>query len=61
MTLTGGDTDKYMRFGDTYVKCSDGSLDVKRTGAEEFTYPAGERADVEGGQSRGGRRRLFGR
>ncbi|MBO0679125.1 hypothetical protein JRC04_16800 [Mycolicibacterium sp. S2-37] len=59
VTLAGGDTDKYMRFGDAYVKHDDGSLDVKRTGAEAFTYAAGEWADVEGDQSKGGRRRFF--
>lgn len=33
VTLQDGATDKYMRFGDAYVKHNDGSLDVVRCGA----------------------------
>ncbi len=48
-----GGTDKYMRFGDTYIKHSDGSLDVFRSGARNpFNYPSGEWSDVEGDQKR---------
>jgi hypothetical protein len=35
VTLQDGDTDKYMRFGDTYVKQDDGTLNVVRDGAKE--------------------------
>ena len=35
VTLQDGDTDKYMRFGDTYIKHNDGTLDVVRDGAKE--------------------------
>jgi hypothetical protein len=34
VTLPDGRTDKYMRFGDAYVKHHDGGLDVVRTGAK---------------------------
>jgi hypothetical protein len=57
--LAGGDTDKYMRFGDTYVKQIDGTLDVCRTGAKTLTYSPGEWANVEGDQRRSGRRGFF--
>lgn len=30
VTLRDGDADKYMRFGDTYLKYDDGTLDVIR-------------------------------
>jgi hypothetical protein len=53
VTLTGGGTDQYMRFGDAYVKNHDGSLDVVRTGAKEaHSYASGEWTDVEGDQKR---------
>ena len=35
VTRQDGDTDKYMRFGDTYVKHDDGTLDVIRDGSDE--------------------------
>ncbi|TFV61481.1 hypothetical protein E4P42_00860 [Mycobacterium sp. PS03-16] len=56
VTLPSGDTDRYMRFGDAYVKRHDGTLDVMRTGAEPFTYAAGEWTDVNGDQRRARRR-----
>ncbi|OBB60072.1 hypothetical protein A5757_10380 [Mycobacterium sp. 852013-51886_SCH5428379] len=59
VTLAGGDTVAYMRFGDTYVKRDDGSLDVKRTGATTLTYAAEEWSDVAGDQAKSGRRGFF--
>lgn len=59
VTLPGGSTDKYLRFGDAYVKRGDGALDVHRRGTETLTYAAGEWTDVEGDQRRSGRRGLF--
>ena len=48
-----GGTDRYMRFGDTYIMHSDGSLDVFRGGARNpYNYPPGEWSDVEGDQKR---------
>jgi hypothetical protein len=35
VTLQDGDTDQYMRYGDTYIKHNDGALDVVRDGAKE--------------------------
>jgi hypothetical protein len=35
VTLQDGATDKYMRFGDAYVKHNDGSLDVVPCGAQQ--------------------------
>jgi hypothetical protein len=57
VTLRGGGTDKYMRFGDAYVKHHDGSLDVVRTGATHaFSYASGEWTDVQGDQKRSKKR-----
>jgi hypothetical protein len=49
VTLQHGDTDKYTRFGDTYIEYDDGSLDVIRGGEEEpHSYPPGAWSSVEG-------------
>jgi hypothetical protein len=56
VTLTGGGTDKYMRFGDAYVKRQDGTLDVIRTGAKPVSYSSGSWIDVVGNQKRFKRR-----
>ncbi|MCV7413511.1 hypothetical protein [Mycobacterium florentinum] len=49
VTLQGGATEKYMRFGDVYVKRSDGSLDIVRTGAKRpHSYAPGEWSEVQG-------------
>jgi hypothetical protein len=54
VTLRDGDTDKYMRFGDAYVKHNDGTLDVLRTGAKRpYSYAPGVWTDVEGDQKHG--------
>jgi hypothetical protein len=53
VTLADGGTDKYMRFGDAYVKHHDGSLDVLRSGAKEaVSYASGEWSDVHGDQKK---------
>jgi len=52
VTLADGKTDEYRRFGDAYVKRTDGTLDVVRTGGKPFTYGPGEWAEVEGDQRR---------
>jgi hypothetical protein len=53
VTLPDGGSDKYMRFGDAYVKNHDGTLDVVRTGAKHpHSYASGEWTDVEGDQRR---------
>ncbi len=43
-----GAVDKYMRFGDAYVKHNDGRLDVIRGGAKPYSYASGDWTDVEG-------------
>jgi hypothetical protein len=49
VTLSDGATDKYMRFGDAFVKHNDGRLDVIRGGAKQpHSYASGEWSDVEG-------------
>jgi hypothetical protein len=49
VTLQDGDTDKYMRFGDTYIKNDDGTLDVVRDGAKEpHSYASGVWTNVQG-------------
>ena len=37
VTLQDGATDKYMRFGDAYVKHNDGTLDVVRCWRQRAT------------------------
>ena len=60
VTLPDGGTDKYMRSGDAYVKHTDGTLDVVRTGAKQaLSYASGEWSDVQGDQKRF-KRRLWG-
>ena len=51
VTLPDGLTDKYMRFGDVYVKHDDGSLAVIRGGARQpYSYASGQWTDVVGDQ-----------
>jgi hypothetical protein len=51
VTLQDGATDKYMRFGDVYVKHNDGRLDVIRCGAKDpYSYAAGAWTDVQGNE-----------
>ena len=53
VTLQDGVTAKYMRFGDTYVKHSDGTLDVVRTGVKQpYSYAPGEWTEVQGDEKR---------
>lgn len=60
VSLTGGGTDNYMRSGDAYVKRTDGTLDVVRTGAKSrFSYASGEWTDVTGDEKRSKRRRFW--
>jgi hypothetical protein len=57
VTLANGETDKYMRSGDAYVKRNDGTLDVHRGGAKQsYSYAASEWTDVEGDEKRFKRR-----
>ena len=37
VTLQDGATDKYMRFGDAYIKQNDGTLDVVRAAPNSHT------------------------
>ena len=61
VTLPGGGTDQYMRFGDTYFEHGDGSLDVMRTGAKApFSYPPGGWTEVQGDERKHKKRRLWG-
>ena len=67
--LPGGGADEYMRSrvaaadsssddrsGDAYVKNSDGTLDVIRTGSKvPHNYPPGKWIDVEGDQRKHGK------
>ena len=51
VTLHDGTTDKYMRFGDAYIKNHDGTLVVTRGGSNQpHRYATGEWADVQGDQ-----------
>jgi len=49
VTCSDGRVDEYYRFGDTYFKHGDGSLDVIRVGAKEpFNYQSAQWTDVAG-------------
>jgi hypothetical protein len=61
VTLRDGGTDTYMRFGDAYVKHSNGTLDVMRSGAKRpHSYASGEWTDVQGDEKRRKRSRFWG-
>ncbi|MGV0606885.1 hypothetical protein [Mycolicibacterium sp. XJ1904] len=61
VTLPNGKADKYMRFGDAYIKHGDGTLDVVRGGAtQSHRYAVGEWTDVEGDETRWKKRRFWG-
>lgn len=61
VTLPDGVTEKYMRFGDAYVKHDDGTLDVVRTGAKQpYSYAPGEWTHVQGDEKRWKRSRFWG-
>ncbi|WP_197383505.1 hypothetical protein [Mycolicibacterium mengxianglii] len=53
VTRVDGGTDEYARYGDAYVKHSDGTLDVVRTGSRvPHSYHQGEWIDVDGDERR---------
>lgn len=57
VTLAAGGTDKYMRFGDSYIEHKDGTLDVMRSGAKDpHHYEAEEWTHVDGDHRRSKRR-----
>ena len=61
VTLQDGATAKYLRFGDVYVKHSDGTLDVVRTGVKHpYSYAPGEWTEVQGDEKRWKRSHFWG-
>lgn len=59
VTRPDGANDKYMRFGDVFVKREDGRLDVMRGGAKQpYSYASGAWTDVEGDE-KGWKKRHF--
>jgi hypothetical protein len=61
VTLEGGDTDQYMRYGDTYIKHNDGTLDVRRDDANKpYSYAPGVWANVQGDEKQLKRSRFQG-
>lgn len=53
VTLQDGATAEYLRFGDAYVKHSDGTLDVVRTGVKRpYSYAPGAWTEVQGDEKR---------
>ncbi len=53
VTLADGGTDKYLRFGDSYIEHTDGTLDVMRGGAKgAHHYEPGEWTHVVGDRRR---------
>jgi hypothetical protein len=63
VTLQDGETDNCMRFGDTYIKHNDGTLEVICGGAKEpHSYAPGVWTNVQGDEKslkRSGFRDLF--
>jgi hypothetical protein len=60
VTLRDGASDTYMRFGDAYVKHSDGTLDVIRSGVKRpYNYAPGEWTDVLSDEKRWKRGRFW--
>ena len=61
VTLRDGATDRYMRFGDAYVKHNDGALDVIRCGAKRpYSYAPGVWTHVQGDEKRRKSSRFWG-
>ncbi|MCV7176191.1 hypothetical protein [Mycolicibacterium sphagni] len=61
VTLPDGENDDYMRFGDSYVKHHDGSLDVIRRGeGKPHRYESGQWTDVVGDEKAWKKPRLWG-
>ena len=60
VTLPAGGADRYMRFGDAYVKHDNGALDVVRNGARESYHYASEAWTTWKVTKRAGRRDLSG-
>jgi hypothetical protein len=61
VTLPDGDCDEYMRFGDSYVKHNDGSLDVVRRGERKpRRYESGQWTGVAGDEKAWKKPRLWG-
>jgi hypothetical protein len=61
VTRKDGDSDKYMRYGDTCVKHADGTLDVIRDGANEpHSYAPGAWTEVQGDEKHENRSRFQG-
>ena len=61
VTLPDGESVDYSRFGDAYVKHSDGSLDVVRIGEKDpHKYASGQWTDVEGDEKRWKKPRFWG-
>jgi hypothetical protein len=59
VTLQDGDTEKFMRFGDAYIKHDGGTLDVVRDGAKQpHSYAPGVWTNVQGDEKQL-KRRLF--
>jgi hypothetical protein len=51
VTLPDGGNDEYSRFGDTYFRHGNGTLDVIRVGVSApYSYEAGSWTQVEGDQ-----------
>lgn len=61
VTLPDGECDEYSRFGDSYVKHNDGSLDVVRRGERKpHRYESGQWTDVDGDEKAWKKPRLWG-
>lgn len=59
VTLNDGATDKYMRFGDAFIKRDDGTLVVVRDGSSEpHRYAPGTWTDVRGDEKQSKRSRF---
>lgn len=59
VTLPDGGADRYMRFGDAYVKHDNGALDVVRSGARESYHYASEAWIVVEGDQKSWKKGFF--
>jgi len=60
VSLADGGTDKYMRFGDSYLERKDGTLCVRRGGTKHvYRYPSGAWTHVDGNHKRSNLARLL--
>lgn len=60
VSLADGGTDKYMRFGDSYIERKDGTLCLRRGGTKHgYRYEPGAWTHVDGNHKRSMKRAIW--